>query len=111
MKLGKFVTYLKPSRKKLFSLCVLAIAGALIVPSVYAKPILIDVRTPEEYQMSHPTGAINIPHNAIIELIQQHNIGKTATIRVYSRGGSRAEQAKNALISVGYQNVEIEQQK
>lgn len=45
--------------------------GADIAPSSYAEPVtkvlIIDVRTPSEYEGDHAKGAINIPHTEIEE--------------------------------------------
>lgn len=99
--------FLKKYRKRILQLSIAVIVSAIFVMPNYAKEVLIDVRTPEEYQMSHPDGAINLPHNDIISLVEKNNISKHDSIKLYSRTGNRAELAKTALQSVGYRNVEI----
>ena len=49
-----FMQKIKPSKKKLLTLTALAFAGIMLMPSVQAKTVIIDVRTPEEYQLNHP---------------------------------------------------------
>ena len=95
------------SKKHLMALGAAVMVGALLIPTANAATVVIDVRTPEEYSVSHPEGAINIPHSDIVAKIAAQGVSKSDTIKVYSRGGSRAEQAKSALQSAGYTNVEI----
>ena len=97
----------KLSKKQLLALGA-AVMGALLMPTANAATVVIDVRTPEEYSVNHPTGAINIPHNELLAKITAQGIAKSDTIKVYSRGGGRAQQAKSALQSAGYTNVEIQ---
>ena len=101
---------LMPKIFKLFKtvVCLRAavMVGALLMPTANAATVVIDVRTPEEYSVNHPTGAIN-SHNELAENNAQ-GIAKSDTIKVYSRGGGRAQQAKSALRSAGYTNVEIQ---
>lgn len=96
------------SKKHLIALSTALVVGALLMPSANAASVVIDVRTPEEYQVGHPDGAINIPHNQLVAQLTAKGIDKSDTIKVYSRGGARAEQAKNALQSAGYANVEVQ---
>ena len=58
--------------------------------------------------MNHQTVAINIKNNKLLAKITAQGIAKSDTIKVYSRGGGRAQQAKSALQSAGYTNVEIQ---
>ena len=99
--------FLKPSKKQLLALSAAMMVGALLMPAANAATVVIDVRTPEEYAVNHPEGAINIPHSQILTKIATQGVAKSDVIKVYSRGGSRAEQAKSALQSAGYTNVEI----
>lgn len=86
------------------------LAGLLSTPVLAsAKEVIIDVRTPEEFQVGHPTGAINIPHSAIASGIASKGVSKQDTIKLYSRSGNRADVAKAALQSAGYTKVEIQQ--
>lgn len=104
---------LKPTKTKLLALSTAILIGAVVLPvaasaATSGSPIVVDVRTPEEYQVSHLTGAINIPYHQIVEKIAIQGVSKSAPIKLYSRGGSRAEQAKQALLGAGYTNVEIQ---
>lgn len=99
------------TKKPLLTLAGLAVIGAMTLNTAVAKTVVIDVRTPEEYQVSHPIGAVNIPHNQIADKIASLGVSEQDTIKLFSRNGGRAEVAKKALQSAGYQNVTIETQK
>lgn len=103
-----FMQKIKPSKKKLLTLTALAFAEIMLMPSVQAKTVIIDVRTPEEYQLNHPDGAINIPHSEIVSQIASQGVAKSDTIKLFSGKSSRAEKAKSELQSAGYSNVEVQ---
>jgi rhodanese-related sulfurtransferase len=67
--------------------------------------IILDVRTAEEYEQKHITGAINVPNEEIgneeIELLPD----KDAIILVYCRSGNRSKQASQKLANMGYTNI------
>ena len=63
---------------------------------------LIDVRTAMEYRQGHIAGSINIP----LDKIRNCRIpDKHTLIFVCCKGGSRAGQAKDILMAMGYTNV------
>jgi phage shock protein E len=47
------------------------------------EPIVIDVRSQEEWDEGHIEGAIHIPHDVIGEKIAEHVTDKNATIKFY----------------------------
>lgn len=96
------------SKKHLVLVGAMAVVSMLVMPTANASTVVVDVRTPEEYQVGHPDGAINIPYSDIVAKIASQGVSKSDTIKVYSRGGGRADQAKSALQSAGYTNVEIQ---
>jgi len=63
------------------------------------KHIIIDVRTKEEYDELHISGAINIPLN---ELDKNNKFDKNKIIFVYCRSGNRSRTAYNLLKNLGY---------
>lgn len=71
---------------------------------IQQEAVLLDVRTPSEYETGHLTGSINIP---IQELRQ--SIGKlpdkNASIVAYCRSGARSGMAVSMLQQEGYTNV------
>lgn len=63
--------------------------------------VLIDVRTPAEYNTSHIDGAFNLA----LEKIESIDLDKEKVIIVYCRSGSRSKEAADALIAMGYKYV------
>ena len=67
--------------------------------------VILDVRTPEEFQEKHIAGAINIPNEEIgTEPIDQL-ADLDQLILVYCRSGNRSKQASEKLAALGYTNV------
>ena len=71
-----------------------------------AKGVWIDVRSEEEFKSGHLQGAVNIPHDQIVERIKSVSPDKNAPVNLYCRSGRRAETAKQVLESMGYTNVQ-----
>ena len=67
--------------------------------------MLIDVRTPDEYNEAHHDGAVNIPIDEI-ETRVFDNAPDTEMI-LYCRSGGRAGRAKDALEKRGFINVSL----
>ena len=67
--------------------------------------VLLDVRSAEEFASGHLKGAVNIPHDRILELIGTAAADKSTPIILYCRSGRRADTALNALKSSGYKDV------
>lgn len=68
-------------------------------------PVLLDVRTPEEYAAGHIDGALNIPHDQLEKRLAELPADRSAEIVVYCRSGKRAGTAEKILIEKGYTNV------
>ena len=60
--------------------------------------IIVDVRTPDEYNEGHLKDAINIP----VDEIEENIFDKTKTILVYCKSGYRSKTAYNSLTKMGY---------
>ena len=72
------------------------------------NPVLIDVRTAEEYNEGHLDGAINIPYDVIVSpgvTTMDSIIPDETPIVVYCKSGNRSGQAYNSLKMAGYKNV------
>ncbi|MCY9803853.1 rhodanese-like domain-containing protein [Vibrio scophthalmi] len=65
--------------------------------------LVVDVRTPQEFQAGHLDDAINYP----LSDLAQHfaNIDKQQAIVVYCRSGARSGRAYDYLISQGFTQV------
>lgn len=67
--------------------------------------ILIDVRSEEEYKLSHLDQAINIPVDVIEEEIVNYVVDKGTPVILYCRSGNRSSNAAQALLKLGYYKV------
>ena len=67
--------------------------------------IILDVRTPGEFEEKHIPGAINVANETIgtdeIPELQD----KDQLILVYCRSGNRSKQASEKLVALGYTNI------
>ncbi|MGI6084707.1 MAG: rhodanese-like domain-containing protein [Acetivibrionales bacterium] len=70
-----------------------------------SKPILIDVRTPEEFRVLRIPGSVLIPDYEIKDRITDVVPDKETTIIVYCRSGNRSRKAAKELINMGYTKV------
>lgn len=61
--------------------------------------IIVDVRTKEEYEISHVVDAINIPYDEISDSVE---LDKNKNIFVYCKSGNRSQIAFNELKKLGY---------
>lgn len=66
--------------------------------------ILLDVRTPQEYQEGHIPDSKNIPLHAL-EQITPIAADKDTPLFVYCHSGSRSRQAVSVLQQMGYSNA------
>ena len=67
--------------------------------------IILDVRTPEEFNDKHIPGAINVPNETIGEQEIPELPDKEQLILVYCRSGNRSKQASEKLAALGYTNI------
>lgn len=69
------------------------------------EPLVVDVRTSQEYAAGHIPGAVNLPLEAIgtgeISLLPD----KDQTILVYCRSGRRSQEAAGRLAELGYRGI------
>lgn len=64
--------------------------------------ILVDVRTEDEYNENHISGAVNIPLDSINEAV---SLNQDTPIIVYCQSGNRSSQALIKLETLGYTDV------
>ena len=79
-----------------------ASAGAAQVGPVAKPTLVVDVRTAEEFAKGHFPGAINIPHEDIVQGIRARKVDKDQTVLLYCRSGNRSGQAEARLQSAGF---------
>ncbi|WP_199534782.1 rhodanese-like domain-containing protein [Rhodoferax lacus] len=85
---------------------ILAGLSMLLAGAAFARDVLIDVRTAQEFQSGHLQGAINMPHTSIGEEIANARVSKDDRLIVYCKSGRRATLASDTLKGLGYSNVE-----
>ncbi|MDO6681068.1 MULTISPECIES: rhodanese-like domain-containing protein [unclassified Oceanobacter] len=83
-------------------LAVLLVLGSTLT---MADTIFVDVRTDEEYQQDHLTGAAHIPFQQIAEKIGQLQLQKDDQVVLYCRSGRRASIAADTLDGMGFTNI------
>ncbi len=69
------------------------------------NPLLVDVRTSEEYESGHLKGAINIDFRGNDFRGQIQKLDKKAPIFVYCHSGNRSGQATEMMRELGFSNV------
>lgn len=67
--------------------------------------LILDVRTPEEYEEGHIADAVLIPDYEISKSAKEELTDKEQTILVYCRSGRRSKNAARQLAALGYTNV------
>lgn len=66
---------------------------------------IIDVRTPEEYEVGHIEGSQNIDIRTESFVTEIQKISKSDTILVYCRSGRRSIYAAQVMVSFGFQKI------
>jgi len=67
---------------------------------------ILDVRTPEEFSVSHVEGAQNIDFLNSSFQTKIQNLDKNKIYKVYCRSGNRSGQAEKLMKSLGFKDVE-----
>jgi rhodanese-related sulfurtransferase len=67
--------------------------------------ILLDVRTPGEYQRERIAESINIPIDEIAEKVEGTIPDKDKTIYIYCLSGARSDMATDIMMQRGYKKV------
>lgn len=70
-----------------------------------APPLVLDVRTPEEFASGHVPGARNLPVGELASRAGELDASRDATVVVYCERGPRALQAQAALSAAGFSTV------
>jgi phage shock protein E len=68
-------------------------------------PVLLDVRSPEEFADGHIPGAINIPYDELPGRLSEISEYRDAELVVYCRTGRRAKIAEATLREAGFRQV------
>ena len=73
-----------------------------ILVAIEQQALIVDVRTPEEFADGHYPGAINIPHESILDGLNQLGVTTSTAVILYCRSGNRSGQAEQALREKGF---------
>ena len=80
--------------------------GDTITPEVLTaithQALIVDVRTSKEFADGHYPGAINIPHETIMEGLNQLGVTADTSVILYCRSGNRSGQAEQVLREKGF---------
>lgn len=68
--------------------------------------VILDVRTPGEYQSGHIAGAINVDYEGSSFVAGLEELDKSANYKVYCRSGNRSTGALAIMKELGFSNVE-----
>ena len=68
------------------------------------EPLVVDVRSPQEFLSGTAPGAINIPVSILT--VRANELNSEKHILVFCRSGARSEQAKMILNSLGFDKVQ-----
>lgn len=110
---------LRRLRQALWLACllpVLAFAGRPgVSPAAVAEitarpdaPLLLDVRSPEEFAAGHVAGAVNIPHDQLASRLAEVEAADRPWVLVYCRSGKRADSAEAVLARAGIEVRQVE---
>jgi rhodanese-related sulfurtransferase len=72
-----------------------------------ARPLLLDVRSEDEYREGHIPGAVNIPYHELPGRLDELAGAKTQAIVVYCEIGVRAGIAELVLDQAGFEQVSL----
>ena len=70
------------------------------------EAVIIDVRTPEEFQAAHLDGAVNLDLNSGQFAQSIQNLDPEQTYLIYCRSGNRSAQATQLLRQAGFEKVQ-----
>ncbi len=68
-------------------------------------PVILDVRSPQEFAAGHIVGAINIPDTEVQQHLPELNKYRDQEIVVHCAGGKRAARAEKVLVGAGFSHV------
>ena len=70
-----------------------------------APPLVLDVRTPQEYAAGHVPGAINVPHKALPGRLTEVLDFRDREVVLYCERGKRSVMASAVLREAGFNSI------
>jgi phage shock protein E len=83
-----------------------AVQPVAAVPAAAAEPLILDVRTPEEYAAGHVAGTVHIPLDELERRWAELAEYRDRPVVVYCRTGRRSATAIDLLASKGFSRLE-----
>ena len=71
-----------------------------------APPVVLDVRTPQEYEAGHVPGAINMPHKALPDRLAEVLSFRDREVVLYCERGKRSDMARAVLLEAGFASIQ-----
>lgn len=87
-------------------LVLLLFTAICLTPCAFAKSVLVDVRTPKEYNERHLTSAINVDVLNSNFKIEINKLSHDDFYQVYCGTGRRSANATAIMKELGFKNVE-----
>ena len=75
------------------------------IQSNISSPVIIDVRSPQEFATGSIEGAVNLPLKGLPDSLLSEGIELDEEVVVYCRSGRRSAQAKTVLKAAGFELV------
>lgn len=94
-----------------FAVLYIAYKNSGLIPKKDAKDLLkkgalvIDVRTPPEFNSGHLSQAYNMPLDEVEDLVLRRVRDQSKVLLLHCQSGVRSKTAKNRLERIGYKNV------
>ena len=70
-----------------------------------APPVILDVRTPQEYAAGHVPGALNVPHKALPDRLAEVLGFRDREVVLYCERGKRSVMASVVLREAGFTSI------
>jgi phage shock protein E len=83
-----------------------AMPAPVAAPAAVAQPVILDVRTPEEYAEGHVAGTLHIPLDQLEARWQELAQYRDQPVIVYCRTGRRSAAAIDLLATKGFSRLE-----
>ena len=68
-------------------------------------PVVLDVRTPQEFEAGHVPGAINMPHKALAGRLSEVLGFRDREMVLYCERGKRSKMARAVLLEAGFTSI------
>lgn len=82
------------------------IISLFTLTALASETVVLDVRTPAEYQESHVKGAKNVDFKDSNFRSEIGKLDKTRNYKLYCRSGNRSGQALKMMQDMGFKNIE-----